>query len=213
MSSALIRSLKFVREYLLYASLGVTAVLAAAAADLVSPQLLRRIIDQGIEKADYQVIFTGAVWLVGVAVLGGIASFLQGYFSAKASHGSAFQMRNQIFDKLQRLSFAYHDRAQTGQLITRVTSDVDQVRDFVGGGLVQVVSSAVMLVGAVVLLFRMNVKLAALSMLVVPATIFVLVTFVRGLGPMFRSRQQKLAALNTVLQETLPGARRARLRT
>ena len=47
-------------------------------------------------------------------------------------------MRNQIFDKLQRLSFAYHDRAQTGQLITRVTTDVDQVRDFVGGGLVQV---------------------------------------------------------------------------
>ena len=88
-----------------------------------------------------------------------------------------------------------------------MTSDVDQVRDFVGGGLVQIVSSVVMLAGAVVLLFRMNARLAALSMLVVPATILVLVTFVRRLGPMFRSRQQKLAALNTVLQENVAGAR------
>ena len=206
-SSALIRSLRFVRTYALYAALGVAAVLASAAADLAGPQFLRRIIDQGIAHADYRVIFTGAASLVGVALLGGTASFLQGYFSAKASHGSAFQMRNQIFDKLQRLSFAYHDRAQTGQLITRVTSDVDQVRDFVGGGLVQIVSSVVMIAGALVLLFRMNARLALVAVLVVPATILVLVTFVRRLGPMFRLRQQKLATLNTVLQENVAGAR------
>jgi len=207
MSSALIRALKFVRAYRWYAVLGVLSVLASAAADLASPQLLRRIIDEGISKADNRVIFTGAAMLVGVALLGGIASFLQGYFSATASHGSAYQMRNTIFDKLQRLSFAYHDRAQTGQLITRVTSDVDQVRDFVGGGLVQGVSALVMLVGAVVLLVRMNLSLALLALTVVPATVFVLYFFVSRLGPMFRGRQQKLAALNTVLQENVAGAR------
>ena len=207
MSSALVRALKFVREYRWYAILGVLSVLASAAADLASPQILRRIIDSGISNADNRIIFVGAAGLVGVAILGGVASFLQGYFSALASHGSAFQMRNVIFDKLQRLSFAYHDRAQTGQLITRVTSDVDQVRDFVGGGLVQVVSSGVMLVGAVVLLVRMNVELALLSFTVVPATVLVLFLFVSKLGPMFRGRQQKLAALNTVLQENVAGAR------
>jgi len=207
MSSALIRALKFVRAYRWYAALGVLSVLASAAADLASPQLLRRIIDEGITKADNRVIFTGAAMLVGVAVLGGIASFLQGYFSATASHGSAYQMRNTIFDKLQRLSFAYHDRAQTGQLITRVTSDVDQVRAFVGGGLVQGVSALVMIVGAVVLLVRMNLSLALLALTVVPATVFVLYFFVGRLGPMFRGRQQKLAALNTVLQENVAGAR------
>ena len=207
MSSALVRALKFVREYRWYAILGVLSVLASAAADLASPQILRRIIDQGISNADNRVIFLGAAGLVGVAILGGIASFFEGYFSALASHGSAFQMRNVIFDKLQRLSFAYHDRAQTGQLITRVTSDVDQVRDFVGGGLVQVVSAGVMLVGAVVLLVRMNIELALLSFTVVPATVLVLFFFVSKLGPMFRGRQQKLAALNTVLQENVAGAR------
>ena len=146
MTSNLLRSLRFVRDYRWYAVLGVLAVLAATAADLVGPQILRRIIDQGISNSDTKVIFTGAVGLVAVAIFGGLASFLQGYFSAKASHGSAYQMRDTIFDKLQRLSFSYHDRAQTGQLITRVTSDVDQVRDFVGGGLVQAVSAVLMLV-------------------------------------------------------------------
>jgi len=206
-SSALLRSLKFLRSYRWFAVLGVLAVLASAAADLVSPQLLRRIIDQGITAGDTRVVYTGAAGLIGVALVGGVATFLQGYFTARASHGSAFEMRDAIFDKLQRLGFAYHDQAQTGQLITRVTSDVDQVRDFLGGGLVQVVSAVVMLTGAVVLLLRMNVALALLSFLVIPATVGVLVVFVRRLGPMFKSNQQRLAALNTVLQENVAGAR------
>ncbi len=207
MTSNLLRSLRFVRDYRWYAVLGVLAVLAATAADLVGPQILRRIIDQGISNSDTKVIFTGAVGLVAVAIFGGLASFLQGYFSAKASHGSAFQMRDTIFGKLQRLSFSYHDRAQTGQLITRVTSDVDQVRDFVGGGLVQAVSAVLMLCGAVVLLFRMNAALAILAFAVVPATALVLAVFVRRLGPMFRGLQVKLGTLNTVLQENVAGVR------
>lgn len=187
--------------------MGVVAVLASAAADLAIPQVLRRIIDDGIAASDMRVIILGAASLIALAVAGGLATFLQGYFTAKASHGSAFDMRNTIFDQLQRLSFAYHDRAQTGQLITRVTSDVDQVRDFLGGGLVQVVSAAAMLSGAVVLLLRMNVTLALLSFVVIPATAVVLALFVRRLGPMFKVNQQKLAALNTVLQENVAGAR------
>ncbi len=207
MSSSLLRSLKFVRAYRLFAALGVLAVLASAAADLVSPQILRRIIDEGITGGDTGVIYRGAATLVAVAVVGGLATFLQGYFTARASHGSAFEMRDAIFDKLQRLGFAYHDQAQTGQLITRVTSDVDQVRDFLGGGLVQIVSAAVMLSGAVILLLRMNVALALLSFAVIPATVAVLVIFVRRLGPTFKVSQQRLAALNTVLQENVAGAR------
>lgn len=207
MSSALLRSLKFVRAYRWYAFLGVLSVLLTTVADLIGPQILRQIVDNGIVKMNYNVIFGGALALIAVAVFDGVVNFLVGYFTAKASHGSAFDMRNAIFDKLQRLSFAYHDRAQTGQLITRVTSDVDQVRDFAGSGLVQAISAALMLIGAAILLLRMNVQLALLSFTVVPATVFVLVVFVGQLGPMFRLRQQKLATLNTVLQENVAGVR------
>ncbi len=195
------------RAYWLWALCGIVAVLAATAADLLSPQLLRRLIDVGITGDQPQVILNTSLMLVGLAVAGGFASFLQGYFSARASHGAAFDMRNTIFDKLQRLSFAYHDRAQTGQLITRVTSDVDLVREFVGGGLVQAVSAILLLVGAVVFLLRLDPRLSVVALLVLPTTIAVLFVFVRRLGPMFREFQVRLAALNTVLQENVAGVR------
>lgn len=207
MSSALFRAVRFLRAYAWLAALGVLCVLASSAADLVSPQLLRRLIDVGITQSRPDVIVRDSLLLVGVASLGGLASFAQGYFSARASHGAAFDMRNEIFDKLQRLSFAYHDKAQTGQLITRVTSDVDLVREFVGGGLVQIVSAILLLIGAIVLLLSLDTVLALVSFAVLPLTIGVLLLFVRRLGPMFKEFQVRLAALNTVLQENVAGAR------
>jgi len=196
-----------VRAYRAWAALGVVAVLASTAADLASPQLLKQLIDVGIAQNRPDVILRSALLLIAVASAGGVASFLQGYFSARASHGAAFDMRNTIFDKLQRLSFAYHDRAQTGQLITRVTSDVDLVREFVGGGLVQGVSAILLLVGALVLLVRLDPRLSLFAFLVIPITVGVLLLFVRKLGPMFREFQVRLAGLNTVLQENVAGAR------
>ncbi|MBN2404948.1 MAG: ABC transporter ATP-binding protein, partial [Coriobacteriia bacterium] len=95
----------------------------------------------------------------------------------------------------------------TGQLITRVTSDVDLVREFVGGGLVQAISATILLIGAATLLLSMNWQLALVAFLSIPATIFVLVKFVGNLGPSFRSFQQRLAALNSVLQENIAGVR------
>ncbi len=195
------------RSYAGWAVLGVLTVLASSLADLLSPQVLRRLIDVGIAGQDRTVILSSALMLVGLAVTGGVASFLQGYFSARASHGAAFDMRNAIFDKLQRLSFSYHDKAQAGQLITRVTSDVDLVRDFVGGGLVQTVSALILLIGAVTFLLRLDPTLATAALVVIPATAVVLLLFVRRLGPMFKEFQVRLAALNTILQENVAGAR------
>ncbi|MDP3630881.1 MAG: ABC transporter ATP-binding protein [Actinomycetota bacterium] len=207
MNTDLLRSLRFIRRYRLVAAGAVMAVLVGSAAELAAPMLLRDIIDNGIGGKDSALIMRGALLLIAVAILGGIASFLQGYLSARASHGAAFEMRDAIFERLQTLSFSYHDRTQTGQLITRVTSDVDQVRDFVGGGLVQAIAAAILLVGAVVLLLTMNWQLALVALLAIPGTIFVLVRFVGGLGPMFRGFQQRLAALNSVLQENVAGVR------
>lgn len=207
MNTDLLRSLRFMRRYRLVAAAAVLAVLGSSVADLIAPQILRRIIDQGITAGRREVITSGALLLIGVAAAGGVAQFLQGFLSAKASHGAAYDMREAIFERLQTLSFSYHDRIQTGQLITRLTSDVDLVRDFVGGGLVQAIAAAIMLVGAVVLLLAMNWQLALVALVAIPLTILVLVRFVSKLGPMFRGFQQRLSALNSILQENVAGIR------
>lgn len=207
MLSSLLRSLRFMRAYSTAAAAAILAVLAASAADLAAPQLLRWIVDAGVSQRDMAVVAKGCVALIGVAIAGALAQFAQGYLSAKASHGAAFDMRNEIFAKLQALSFSYHDRAQTGNLITRVTSDVDLVRDFVGGGLVNIVSAALILIGAIALLVAANWRLAMVAIVVVPATLAVLVSFVGRLGPQSRRFQERLGALNSVLQEDIAGIR------
>jgi ATP-binding cassette subfamily B multidrug efflux pump len=206
-TKALIRSLRFMRAYRGVATAAVLAVLAGSVTDLAAPQILRWVIDSGIARGDMGVVLRGAAMLVAVAALGAGAQFLQGYLSAKASHGAAFDMRNEIFARLQDLSFSYHDRAQTGNLITRVTSDVDLVRDFVGGGLVNAISAVLMLTGAVVLLLLMNWRLAIVSLIAIPATLWVLFSFVGKLGPQSRLFQERLSALNSVLQENIAGIR------
>jgi ATP-binding cassette subfamily B multidrug efflux pump len=206
-TKALIRSLRFMRAYRGVATAAVLAVLAGSVTDLAAPQILRWVIDSGIARGDMGVVSRGAAMLVAVAALGAGAQFLQGYLSAKASHGAAFDMRNEIFARLQDLSFSYHDRAQTGNLITRVTSDVDLVRDFVGGGLVNAISAVLMLTGAVVLLLLMNWRLAIVSLIAIPATLWVLFSFVGKLGPQSRLFQERLSALNSVLQENIAGIR------
>jgi ATP-binding cassette subfamily B protein len=142
-----------------------------------------------------------------VALIRGVFNFLQGYWSEVASQGVAFDLRNIIFEKLQNLSFSYHDRAQTGKLMTRMTSDVDIVRMYVGGGFLQLLSAIVMLLGTVIILFVLNWRLALIMLGVIPAIGGIFFMMVRGIMPVSRDVQRKLGALNTVLQENLAGIR------
>jgi ATP-binding cassette subfamily B protein len=135
---------------------------------------------------------------------------LQGYLAERASQGVAYDLRNTLFAKIERLSFSYYDRVETGQLVTRLTSDVEQIRTFAGSGVVQLASAVVMLVGTTVLLLVLNWRLALVALGVVPLIFALLLRFVRRIGPLFRSVQQTLGRLNTVLQEDLTGVKTIR---
>jgi len=145
--------------------------------------------------------------LVGVAILRGLFNFLQGYWSEVASQGVAYDLRNVIFKKLQNLSFSYHDRAQTGKLMTRMTSDVELVRMFVGRGVIMLLSAFLMLIGTIVIMFVMNWQLGLIIFAVIPVILSIFYLFVRKIMPVSREVQRKLAGLNTILQENLAGMR------
>jgi len=105
------------------------------------------------------------------------------------------------------LGFAYYDRVETGQLVTRLTSDVEQIRTFVGSGVVQLAAAVVMLMGTTALLFWTEWRLALMALSIVPVIFVLLLRFVRRIGPLFREVQQTLGRLNSVLQEDLAGIR------
>lgn len=173
----------------------------------VTPQLFRWAIDEGITKTNLKVIFYSAAWMVVAAIARGLFNFGQSFWAEMASQGVVYDLRNQIFSKIQNLSFSYHDRAQTSQLLTRVTSDIEQIRSFLSTSLMQVISGLVTLVTIAIILLLMNWELALITLTVIPMSGWLMVRFLLINSKLFGQIQQQLGNLNTVLQENLFGVR------
>ena len=201
------RTLAYLKKYRLPTIGALLSLLLVNAANLISPKLLQRLVDEGVTALNMDVVWGVVLALLGVAAVRGIFNFLQGYLSELASQGVAYELRNAIFEKLQMLSFSYHDRSHTGKLLTRMTSDVELVRAFFGRGLTQLVSAVVLLVGTLVMLFLMSWQLTLLIMLIIPGVVIIFGLFVKKIMPTSRNVQQKLGKLNTILQENLAGMR------
>ena len=152
-----------------------------------------------------QALVIALVSIVIFAALRGAFSFLQAFWAEKNSQAVAYDLRNDLYAKIQNLSFSYHDKNQTGQLMIRATDDVEKVRLFIGQGLLQLVGAVILLGGTVIILFSSNVALAWTAMPILPIAIVLFAVFASLAQPMFAKVQQKLSALNTVLQENLAG--------
>ncbi len=146
-----------------------------------------------------------ALAIVGFAIVKGIFTFLQNYNAERLSQSVAYDFRNDLFAKIQRLSFSYHDRNQTGQLMIRATDDVEKVRLFLGQGLLMTLSAIVLLVGALIILFTTNLALTLVVLPILPVAMVVFFIFGAISQPLFFKVQQKLSGLNTILQENLAG--------
>jgi ATP-binding cassette subfamily B multidrug efflux pump len=201
------RALLYLRSYKGEALGAFTALLLASAASLATPQFIAYAIDEGIAPRRLSVILLAVGGLVGAALLRGLFTFLQGYLAERASQGVAYDLRNDLFAKIERLGFSYYDRVETGQLVTRLTSDVEQIRSFAGSGAVQMAAAVVMLLGTTTLLLVIDWQLALVALAIVPIILVLLARFVRRIGPLFRAVQQTLGRLNSVLQEDLAGVR------
>jgi ATP-binding cassette, subfamily B, multidrug efflux pump len=151
-------------------------------------------------------LLVNAVLLViAFAVIRGVFAFVQAYMSERVSQGVAFDFRNQIFAKIQRLSFSYHDQNQTGQLMIRATSDVENLRLFIAQGLVLAAQAFILLIATLIILFLTNWQLTLVILPTLPLAMILFVIFGSVAQPLFIAVQQKLSNLNTVLQESLAG--------
>ncbi len=152
-----------------------------------------------------QSLIWAVVAIVIFAALRGVFAFLQTFWAEKNSQAVAYDLRNDLYAKIQRLSFSYHDQNQTGQLMIRATDDVEKVRLFIGQGLLQLVGAILLLAGTIIILFTTSTSLAWAAMPILPIALVMFIIFSSAAQPMFRKVQIKLSALNTVLQENLAG--------
>lgn len=201
------RALGYLRNYRLETVGAFVSLLLVSVANLTVPQMVRIAIDGGLAHGQGRVVLFAVLGLAGIALGRGLFNFLQGYLAERASQHVAFDMREGLFARIQRLSFSYYDQAQTGQLLTRLTNDVEQVRVFVGTGAIQFAASGVMLLGSAILLLATNPLLAVASLAAISPILFVMRRFVRRMGPLFGGVQMSVGKLNTTLQESLRGLR------
>jgi len=201
----LLRVLSYLKLYWRSQLVALLCMLGLSAVALVTPQVIRTVIDKGIAVGDLTVIGQQVLLLVVLTGLRGLFRFGQGYLSERTSQGIAYVMRNQMYQKLEELSFSYHDQAQTGQLLSRITTDVERLRRLTGGGLLGLLDSLVMLIGTTVILVGMQPLLAILSLAVMPVIVMIMWNLVSFQMPLWRRRQQIMASLTARTEQTLYG--------
>ena len=148
-----------------------------------------------------------ALGFLGLALIQGAFTFLSGKLAAQTAEGIVLRLRNYLFDHIQRLSFAYHDRTPTGELIQRCTSDVDAIRRFFADQAIGAGRIVLLFVVNFAALWLLNWQLALLSVIVVPLVVVMSFFFFRRVSRAYEAFQEQDAVLSTTLQENLSGVR------
>ncbi len=184
---------------------------------LLGPELVGYAIDTGLKVetangidvalGNQRTLFIAAGLIVGAAAARGVFQFWQTFTAEWLAQHTAYDIRNDIYNHLQRLSFAYHDKAQTGQVMQRATQDVEGVRMFISMGAIRLVYTVVLLVATLTLMLYTDVRLALLSWVFIPPTAFLAIRFTSQLRPIMLRTQELQGELGVLLQENLSGMR------
>jgi len=201
------RILSFVSPYRKEAILSMALLLGVVAADLAIPRLTQRVIDEGIQNHDLHTILTTSLLMLGAAILSAGFSVGNTVFSVRVAQGTGADLRSTIVRKIQTFSFGNLDHIQTGQLMVRTTSDVNQVQTIVQMSLRILTRAPLWMIGSIVMLILTSWQLALLMLALTPLIWGLIWIIGAKAQPLFLGVQKKLDKLNQVLQENLAGVR------
>jgi len=205
--NSILRVLSFVRPYRLQALVAVLFLVLSVLTELIQPRLIQRVIDQGIAKGDFSTVVTTTGLMILLAFFEAGMSIGNTFVSVKVAQSFAHDVRSSVFRQIQRFSFGNLDRFQTGELVVRLSSDVNILQMMVMLLLRMFVRAPIMIVGSIFMMLSINLQLAGIMLLLLPLTLVLAGIFVWKGQPIFREVQLRLDKLNMVLQENLAGIR------
>ncbi|MBD2869766.1 ABC transporter ATP-binding protein [Paenibacillus arenilitoris] len=203
----LFRLMIYVRPSAKWVALAVSVMIMGTLIDLIAPWLLREIFDEGIAKRDMAVVLWLTLALAGVQAVKSAGMFAQGYSQELVGQNVVFRLRKELYAHLQRLSFSYYDRAQTGQLMSRMTGDIEAVKNFVGFGAMNLFAGMLTFLGTIIFMMSMQWKVTVISLVTIPFILFVLWRFNDKVGPAWSNIREQMGRLTTTLQENISGIR------
>lgn len=197
----------FIKPYKVPAIIALCLMLMELAVELVQPLIIGKIIDDGIVANDMNSIAIWGLTLLGLAFLAFTSGVINSYFSAHAAQSFAFDLRNALFSKIQSFTMATYLKFPTSGLITRLTSDVQQVQTVFFMSLRIMMRVPLMVIGSLIMVFFVNSKMALFLMIGAPISFLFLFFIVKKGVRSFAQVQRRLDKVNRVLQENLQGIR------
>ena len=195
----------YVKSHLGLFAVTVSAAAFAAIFELLPPFLIRAAIDRCVLGEEGNLIWLWAAGLLAVSLLQGGVDFLRLYLTALLGQKIVFRIRNDLFTHLNRLSFSFFDRARTGDLMSRVTSDTDVLSMFFGRAGIIVLTNALFLIGVMVVLFSWNWILGLVYAAMLPVIVVAIRIYARKVRPAMGRVRKTLGLLGSTLQGTLAG--------
>jgi ATP-binding cassette, subfamily B, multidrug efflux pump len=200
------RMMSYMRPYRAWAAVALFGVLSGTALSIAIPAILRDVIDIGIRNNDGSYMLAAGLLVVFLGVLRGLVGFLYRYFGERLSHHIAYDIRNQVYDKVQNQSFTYHDNSQTGTLITRAISDVSEMQRYYAYGLIDGLNTAFIVGGIAAIMVITSPVLAIIALAPIIPLAYFSYRFAASVDPAWKKIMDQLQLLGNRIQETSVGA-------
>ena len=201
------RAYRYLRPYWRLTAGAYLTLLLVNAFNVVIPQFIRWIVDHGIAEQNLSILAWSVLGLLALTLLKGGFTFIQGWWIEIASQSVAYDVRNDIQNKLTTLSFSYHDRSETGQLLSRALQDAERIRFLTGRASLHILNAVILILGTMAVLFWMNPALALLAVGSMPILAYRAVYFGKRYRPLSAMIQDQLGVLTTRLEQNMRGLR------
>jgi ATP-binding cassette, subfamily B, multidrug efflux pump len=205
--SELARSTRYLKPYWKQATLAIVFLGLVVAVELYIPRLVQTIIDEGIAQQDMGVITQTSLLMIGLSALAALFMTANTILAIRASRGFEADLREATYEKIQSFSHGNLDEFTTGQLLTRLTSDLNQVKLIVTMSLRMFVRMPITFIGSIIIMVATNLNLSLIMLALIPATFALSYVFIRWLQPLFTLVQERIDRLNQRMQENLLGMR------
>lgn len=199
------RLLEYIRPYKYYVAGAIVFTIIISALGPIRPYLTKIAIDEYIAQGKTEGLYSLALLMIAVLIIQGIIQYVMGYVTQWIGQRTIFDLRMQVFGKLQRLSHSFFDRNPVGRLITRVTNDVEVLNEMFSAGIVTVFADVFIIIWIVVFMFAINWELALVTLSVLPALIYGTFLFRKKVRESYRDVRAQVARLNTFMQEHFTG--------
>ena len=223
-SSRQLRTIDLIRPHWKALSLALVAVLGETVAVILEPWPIKVVVDNVLQSKKLPTVLSGLVtWLFGqdtsatvnfavaavaaIAIVGAISAYFEKYLTTSVSQWVAHDLRRTLYEHIQRLSLAEHDKARTGDLITRVTSDIGAIQGFIDSALLGIVVDVMTLIGMIAVMFYLNWHFTLIALSVTPVLFFVVYYYTRRIKSASRAVRKEEGMLLSIVEEVLTSIR------